>query len=121
MGMDCFAFKAEGYHPGTAGWQRTTLHIVFNVKHNLRRKERLVAGGHLVDVMDTPVYSSTVKSISIQLLHMISHKASLEQLCGDIGNTFPNAFTNKKVSVARAGPEFGKHEGKCIIIRKALY
>eukprot|EP00957_Ditylum_brightwellii_P039332 2975716-Ditylum_brightwellii.AAC.1 len=26
MGMDCFAFKAEDYHPGT-GCQRTTLHI----------------------------------------------------------------------------------------------
>eukprot|EP00957_Ditylum_brightwellii_P059392 4509413-Ditylum_brightwellii.AAC.1 len=58
MGMDCFAFKPGGYHPGT-GWQRTTLHIVFGVKHDLRMKARLVAGGHLVDVMDTPVYSST--------------------------------------------------------------
>eukprot|EP00957_Ditylum_brightwellii_P121016 9229095-Ditylum_brightwellii.AAC.2 len=71
--------------------------------------------------MDTPVYSSTVKSISVQLLHVISHKASLEQLCGDIGNAFPNTFTNEKVFVGMTGPEFGKYEGMCIIIRKALY
>eukprot|EP00957_Ditylum_brightwellii_P056591 4289802-Ditylum_brightwellii.AAC.1 len=74
MGMNCFAFKAKGYHPGT-GWQRTTPHIVFDVEHDLRRKARLMAGGHFVNVMDTPVYSSTVKSICIRLLHVISHKA----------------------------------------------
>eukprot|EP00957_Ditylum_brightwellii_P030417 2303756-Ditylum_brightwellii.AAC.1 len=120
MGMDCFAFKAEGYHPGN-GWQRTTLHTVFDINHDLRRKVRLVVGGHLVNVIDTPVYSSNVKNISVQLLRVISHKASFEQLCGDIRNAFPNAFTNEKAFLARARPEFGKHEGKCIIIRKALY
>eukprot|EP00957_Ditylum_brightwellii_P027290 2063331-Ditylum_brightwellii.AAC.1 len=36
-------------------------------------------------------------------------------------NAFPNAYTNEKVFVARAGPEFGEHKEKCIIIRKALY
>eukprot|EP00957_Ditylum_brightwellii_P078616 5976852-Ditylum_brightwellii.AAC.2 len=89
MEMDYFAFKTE-------------------------EESKTCCGGHLVDIMDTPVYSSTVKSISVQLLHVISHKASLEQLCGDIGNAFPNAFTNETLFVARAGPEFGKHEGKCI-------
>eukprot|EP00957_Ditylum_brightwellii_P036711 2780516-Ditylum_brightwellii.AAC.2 len=63
------------------------LHIVFEVKHNLQRKARRVASGHLIDVMDTPIYSSTVKSISVQFLH---------------------------VFVAKAGPKFGKHKGKCI-------
>ena len=118
--LDCFEFKPEGYHPGS-GYQKTTLHMVFDVKHDLRRKARLVAGGHLIDIYDTPVYSSTVKSISVRLLHVIAHKAKLELLCGDIGNAFPNAYTNEKVYVSRAGPEFGKYAGMTIIIRKALY
>ena len=48
-------------------------------------------GGHLVDILDIQVYLSTVKSISVQVLHVISpHKAGLEQLvvCGDIGIAF---------------------------------
>jgi hypothetical protein len=119
--LDSFEFKEAGYDPGE-GWQRTTLHMVFDVKQDLRRKSRLVAGGHLVELLnDTPVYSSTVKSISVQLLHVIAHKAQLKQLCGDIGNAFVNAYTNEKVYVSRAGKEFGEHEGKVIIIRKALY
>jgi hypothetical protein len=69
---------------------------------------------------DTPTYSSTVKSISVQLLHVIAHKANLKQLCGDIGNAYVNATTNEKV-FARAGPEFGDYEGCTVIIVKALY
>ena len=118
--LDCWDYKEEGFVPGE-GWQKTTLHMVFDVKHDLRRKSRLVAGGHLVDLIDTPYYSSTVKSISVQLLHVIAHKLDLKQLCGDIGNAFPNAYTNEKVYVPKAGPEFGEHQGKTIIIKKALY
>ena len=120
LDLNCFTFKPEGYHPGD-DWQSTTLHIVFDIKHDLRREARLVAGGHLIDIADTPVYSSTVKSISVQLLHVISHKANLKQLCGDIGNAFPNAYTNENIFVRKAGVEFGEHAGKTIIIRKAVY
>ena len=75
-------------------WQITTLHMLFDVNQSLQRKFCLVAGGHLVDMLDIQFYLSTVKSISVQLLHVISHKDNLEQLCGDIGNAFPNAYTN---------------------------
>ena len=51
--------------------------MIFNVKHDLTRKCRLLAGGHLVDMLDIQVYSTTVKSISVQLLYVISHEASL--------------------------------------------
>ena len=77
-------------------------------------KCRLVAGGHLVDILDIQVYSSTVKSISVQLLNVISHKANLEQLCGNIGNAFPNTYSNEKVYIPKAGIEFGELAGKCM-------
>ena len=122
LDMDCFEFHPAGHHHNLGdGWQKSTLHMVFDVKQSLQRKCRLVAGGHLVDMLDIQVYSSTVKSISVQLLHVISHKANLEQLCGDIGNAFPNAYTKEKVYIPKAGIEFGDHSGKCIIIKKALY
>jgi hypothetical protein len=95
--------------------------MIFNVKQDLCHKARLVAGGHLVDSLDHDVYSSTVKGVSVKLLHVIAHKAGLTQLCGDVGNAFVNAFTNKKV-YAVAGKEFGEAlEGCIIVVRKALY
>ena len=120
MDMNCFSFQPKGFYPGN-DWQSTTLHMMFDVKHDLRRKSRLVAGGHLVEMIDTHVYSSTVKSISVQLLHVISHRVGLKQLCGDIGNAFPCAYTNEKVYVRVAGQEFGEKQGMVIVIRKELY
>ena len=122
LGLDYFEFFSAGYHATLGdGWQRTTLHMLFDVKQSLKRKCRLVAGGHLVDMMDIQVYLSTVKSISVQLLHAISHKANLKQICGDIGNAFPNAYTKEKVYILKAGVEFGEYAGKFIVTRKALY
>ena len=122
LDLDCFEFHLAGHHKTLGSeWQRTSLHMVFDVKQDLTRKCRLMAGGHLVDMLDIQVYSSTVKSISVQLLHVISHKANLEQLCGDIGNAFPYAYTNEKVYILCAGIKFGELAGKCIIIKKALY
>ena len=71
--MNCFDIKERNFSPDP-DYQRTTLHMVFDVKQDLRRKARLVAGGHLLDLVDTPTYSSTVESISVQLLHVIAHR-----------------------------------------------
>ena len=120
MDLECFEFKSKGYHPGS-GWQPTTLHIIYDVKQDLRRKARLVAGGHLVNILDHSVYASTGKSISVMLLHVIAHKAGLDQLCGDITNAFVTAYTKEKIYCI-AGKEFGEENvGRTIIIRKALY
>jgi hypothetical protein len=73
-----------------------TLTMLFGVKQDLRHKNRLVAGGHLVDSLDR---------ISVKLLHVISHKAGLEQLCGNMSLAFVNAYT-KELVYAIAGPEF---------------
>ena len=71
--------------------------MIMNIKQDLRHKCRLVAGGHLIDALDHDIYSTTVKSISVKLLQVIAHNANLEILCGDIGNAYVNAYTNKKV------------------------
>jgi hypothetical protein len=56
----------------------------------------------------------------VKLLHVIAHKADLSQLCGDVSLAFVNVFTNKLV-YSIAGPKFGEHEGRTVIIRKALH
>ena len=118
--LDCFTFHQKGYHPGS-DYQSTRLHMIFDVKADtLRRKARLVAGGHLLDALGVDVYSSTVKSISVKLLHVIAHSAKLEALCGDISNAFVTAYTKEKVYCI-AGPEFGDRQGMTVVIKKALY
>jgi hypothetical protein len=118
--LESFDIKSFGFTPGD-NYQKTTLTIIYDVKQDLTRQARLVAGGHLVDPLDHSVHdSSTVKGISVKLLHVIAHKADLSQLCGDVLLAFVNALTNKLV-YAIAGPEFGEHEGKPVVIRKALY
>eukprot|EP00957_Ditylum_brightwellii_P009569 721558-Ditylum_brightwellii.AAC.1 len=119
--MKCFDFRDAGNKPVGNNYQCTTLHMVFDCKQDPRRKARLVAGGHLIDLRDNKVYSSTVKRISVELLHVIAHHIGLNILRGDIGNAYVNAYTTKKV-YAVAGPEFGEGLiGKIVVIRKALY
>ena len=95
LDIEFFVCKKKGHNPGK-DYQRTTLHIAFDVNQDLIKKSRLVAGGHLVELVDVPIYSSTVKLISIQLLHVIAHRFSLKLLYGDFGNAFVNAYTSKK-------------------------
>ena len=124
LDLDVFEFKEQGFDKKTlkdAGYQSTQIHMVFDVKHDLRRKSRLVAGGHLVKLLNNLVYSSTVKTICVRLLHVIADKAGLTQLCGDIGNAFPHAETKEKILFI-AGPEFGdEYEGMVVIVLKALH
>jgi Reverse transcriptase (RNA-dependent DNA polymerase) len=74
------------------GYQRIYVHNVFDVKHDLRRKARLAAGGHMTATGKERVYSG----------------AYLE------------ACTKEMVYFV-AGPEFGDLAGHTLIIVKALY
>eukprot|EP00957_Ditylum_brightwellii_P146402 11147223-Ditylum_brightwellii.AAC.1 len=95
--------------------------MVFDVKQDLRSKARLVAGGHLVELLDNKAHSSTVKEISVKILHVKAHHNKMDAFCGDIDNAFANAYTTERM-YAIAGLEFGeKLRGKIIVIRKALY
>ena len=55
--------------------------MIFHVKKDLQSKSQLMADGTIIDIMDIPVYSSTVKNIRVQHLHVISHKADMKKLC----------------------------------------
>eukprot|EP00957_Ditylum_brightwellii_P084882 6454508-Ditylum_brightwellii.AAC.1 len=118
--MKCFDFQDAGNKP-TGNYQCTTLHMVFICKQDLRKKARIVAGGHLIDLLDNKVYSSTVNGISVKLLYVIAHCVGLKALCGDIVNAYVNAYTTERVYSAD-GPEFGEDLiRKIVVMRKALY
>ena len=55
-------------------------------------------------MVDIPVYSSMANNSGAHILHVITHKSDINQLCGNIENDFPNAYTNYKVFVQRPGP-----------------
>jgi hypothetical protein len=88
-GLECFDFKDPEYKIGKE-YQHTTLTMIFDCKHDLHHKCHIVAGGHLVDALDHNIYSSTVKGVSVTLLHVVAHKTGMTQLCGGIGNAYVN-------------------------------
>ena len=117
---EVFEFKGKGHKPRSE-YQHARLEIVFDVKQDLRRKARLVVWGHLIDILDNSTYSSTVKSISVQMLFVIAHRTGMKCLFGDVGNAFINATTTEKMYTI-CGPEFGsEYVGQVAIIRKSLY
>ncbi|MGH7974171.1 MAG: reverse transcriptase domain-containing protein, partial [bacterium] len=94
--------------------------MIFIIKPDLRRKSRLVAGGHVTDASMFDTYASTVSSANIRLLIYLIVHSNTNVVSGDIGTAYVNAFTEEKI-FSHAGPEFGKRQGMKVILRKALY
>ena len=94
--MYLFYFKLADFVIDRA-YPKTTLHIVWDVKQDLLHKEKLVAGGNLVDILNNNTYYSTIDAISVKLLHVIAHKKSLDKLFGNMSNAHVNTYTNDKV------------------------
>ena len=84
------------------GFQFAPLSMIFDIKVDLRRKDRLVIGGHVVDSTGHEVYASTMKSVSARILMTIAAANNLEVMTGDIGNAYLNAETEEKI-YTRAG------------------
>ena len=108
-------------HKMGAEYQFCPLRMIFDVKQeDLRRKARMVAGGHVINATMYESYASVVQIRTIRLLETIAMNEDLKFMTGDIGNAFVQAFTNEKV-YSIAGQEFGKKKGCTIVIKKALY
>jgi Reverse transcriptase (RNA-dependent DNA polymerase) len=118
-------FIDKGHHSkvrtSPAGFKRTRVHIVYDIKHDGRHKARLVADGHLTAIPLDSVYSGVV---SLQGFRLVLFLAELNELqlwrwATDIGNAYLEAYTSKKVYII-AGPKFGDREGHILVISKAL-
>ena len=102
------------------GFQKITCHMVFDVKFDLTRKARYVAGGHLTEVPESMTYASVVSRDSVRILFTIAALNDLDIRMCDIGNAYLNAKTREKVYII-AGPEWGDKEGETVLIVRALY
>ena len=102
-------------------YQRIPYHIVFDVKFDLRRKARLVAGGNHTTMEREDIYSGVVSMESMRTGFFLGELNGLSCCAADIGNAYLYSCTREKVYVI-AGPEFGSDlEGQTLIIYKALY
>ena len=94
---------------------------VFDVKHDLRRKARFVAGGHMTTAPKEDTYSGVVDHESVRLGLFLSELNGLKVMAADVGNAYLHAETRQKVYII-AGPEFDPElEGRVMIIVKSLY
>ena len=99
-------------------------HIIFDVKMDLTRKARLVAGGHMnKNVPKHATYSSVVSRESVRIVFTLAALNGQDILTGDIGNAYLNAKPIEKCHVViKDDYLFGpSHVGKTAIIVRALY
>ena len=114
-----FKLLDKGELPPT-GYQKIPYHIVFDVKFDLRRKARLVAGGNCTSLEREDIYSGVVGLDSIRIGMFLGELNSLSCCAADVGNAYLYSYTKEKVYIV-AGPDFGELEGRILLIVKALY
>ena len=74
------------------GSKEIPYHIIFDVKLDLTRKARLVAGGHRnKSVPAYTTFSSVASRDSVRLMFLFAALNDLNLLSADIGNAYPNA------------------------------
>ena len=105
------------------GSKQIPYHIIFDVKLDLTRKARLVAGGHMNrDVPKYTTFSTVASRDSVRIMFLVAALNDMKLLSTDVGNAYLNADCREKVHVKCGKELFGpEHEGKYAIIARALY
>ena len=112
--------KGRVLNPPGPDFQKIRCHLVFDVKHDGRRKARLVADGHLTETPVESVYSGVVSFRSLRLVSFLSVLNTLELWGADVGNAYLEATIKEKLYIV-AGEEFGDRQGHILVIHRALY
>jgi hypothetical protein len=111
----------EGLSKGDyVGFQEIKCHMIFDVKMDLTRKARFVAGGHMTEPPASITYSSVVSRDSVRLAFLLAALNDLDIMACDIGNAYLNAPCRERVWFV-AGPEFGSRQGTVVKVVRALY
>ena len=77
-------------------------HMIFDVKMDLTRKARLVAGGHQTDPPKESTYSSVVSRDSIRIAFTLAALSDLDVLSADVQGAYLNATMKEKVYMTAA-------------------
>jgi hypothetical protein len=72
-------------------------HIIFDVKMDLTRKARYVAGGHMTAPPTALTYASVVSRESVRIMLTVAALNGLEVLSSDIQNAYLTAPTKEKI------------------------
>ena len=102
------------------GFKEITCHLVFDVKMDLTRKARYVAGGHLTDPPSSMTYASVISRDSVRIAFSLVALNDLNVLAGDIQNAYLHAGTKEKLFFY-AGDEWKSDKDKVVVIVRALY
>jgi hypothetical protein len=117
---DTFKDMGKG-RPPPRDHNKIRVHFVYDVKHDLCLKSRLVAKGNLTAPPKGSVYSGVVTLRSLRLCMLFAELNGLKVEAADVGNAYLEAYTKEKLYVI-AGPEFGEErQGHAMVIVKVLY
>jgi hypothetical protein len=105
--------------PPPRGYNKVRVHFVYDVKHDLRLKSRLVAEGNLTAPPKDSVHSGVVTLRSLRACMLLAKLNGLKVKAADVGNACLEAYTKEKLYIV-AGPEFGDRQGSIMVIIKAL-
>jgi hypothetical protein len=95
--------------------------FIFDVKMELTRKARLIAGRHLTDPPKESTYSSVVSRDNIRIAFTLAVLNDFDVLSVNVQGAYLNAVTKEKVYTV-AGLEFGADSvGRPVLIVRALY
>ena len=112
-------FRDNG-HIAPKGHRKIKVHLVFDCKHDGRRKARLVANCHLTEIPVESVYSGVVSMRSLRIMTFLAELNKLDLWATNIGNAYLEARTQEKLYI-EAGSEFKELHGHFLIIEPALY
>ena len=117
-----FDLLADGDSP-PPGSKHIPYHLIFDVRFDLTRKARLVAGGHRNrNVPQHSRYSSVASRDSVRIGLLVAALNNLSIASTDIGNAYLNAPPKERVHVTVGDELFGpEHTGKTAVIVRALY
>ena len=114
----------EHDEPIPVGSKHITYHFIFDVKFDLTRKARCVAGGHQnKNIPAQCTYASVVSRDSVRIAFLLAALNEVDILAGDIGNAYLNAPCKERVHVTITDDIlFGaENKGKTAVIVRALY
>jgi len=87
---------------------------------DLTRKARWVKDGHKTPDLTTSNFAGVVSRDSVRIALTYAALNGLQVYAADVRNAYIQAPTSERHYVA-CGPEFGPYEGRCALIKQALY
>ena len=96
--------------------------MIFDVKMDagFTRKARFVADGNMIPSPPSMTYASVVSRDSVRICLALAALNGLDVKCADVQNAYLNAEPKERVYII-AGKEFGRYEGRTVVIIRSLY